>query len=157
MPQKDHDRIWNGRHMNDIIIMNQSESIAISARGRALGFGHALGPWSLGLGLGPGRRRPGAQRAAAWAQARAQGPGPAQRPRPRLQSFSPRPDPGQSLGIRLTCMMPGMPRTFLIRLLWILPGSGPPEAMSSTFQAVSGHFQKVQGPSGGPETFGKGI
>ena len=75
------------------------------------------GSWALGPGLGTGRRRPGAQRAAAWAQARAQGPGPAQRPRPELESFSPRPCEGQSLGIRLTCMMPGMPRTFLIRLL----------------------------------------
>ena len=41
--------------MNDIIIMNQSQSIGISARGRALGFG----PWALGPGLGPGRRFPG--------------------------------------------------------------------------------------------------
>ena len=57
MPQKDHDRISNGRHMNDIIIMSQSQSIGISARGRALGFGRALGPWALGSGLGPGRRQ----------------------------------------------------------------------------------------------------
>ena len=57
MPQKDHDQIWNGRHMNDILIMNQSQSIGISARGRALGFGRALGPWALGSGLGPGRRQ----------------------------------------------------------------------------------------------------
>ena len=60
--------------MNDSIIMNQSQSIGISARGRALGFGHALGPWALGPGLGPGRRRPGAQCAAAWAPPKAQGP-----------------------------------------------------------------------------------
>ena len=52
--QKNHDRIWNGRHMTDIIIMDQSQSIGISARGRALGFGHALGPWALGPGLDPG-------------------------------------------------------------------------------------------------------
>ena len=58
MPQKDHDRIWNGRNMNDIIIMKQSHSIGISARGRALGCGHVLGPWALGPGLGLGRRRP---------------------------------------------------------------------------------------------------
>ena len=57
--QKEHDRIWNGRQMNDSIIMNQSQSIGISARGRALGFGHALSPWALGPGLGPGRRFPG--------------------------------------------------------------------------------------------------
>ena len=48
--------------MNDRIVMNQSQSIGISARGRALGCGHALGPWALGPGLGPGRRRPGTQR-----------------------------------------------------------------------------------------------
>ena len=61
--------------MNDIIIMNQSHSIGISARGRALGSGHVLDPWALGPGLGPGRRQFGAQRAAALAQAQAQGPG----------------------------------------------------------------------------------
>ena len=44
--------------MNDIINMNHSQSIGISARGRALGFGRALGPWALGPGLGPGRRFP---------------------------------------------------------------------------------------------------
>ena len=38
--------------MNDIIIMNQSQSIGISSRGRALGFGRALGPWALGPVLG---------------------------------------------------------------------------------------------------------
>ena len=54
MPQQDHDRIWNGRHMNDStsIIMNQSQSIGISARGGGLGFGRALGPWASGPGLG---------------------------------------------------------------------------------------------------------
>ena len=72
MLQKGHDRIWNGQYMNDSFIMNQSQSIGISARGRPLGCGHAL---ALGPSLGPGRRRPGALRAAAWAQARAQGPG----------------------------------------------------------------------------------
>ena len=60
--------------MNDIIIMNQSQSIGISGRGRALGFGHALGPWALGPGLGPGRHALHAGPAAAWAQVRAQGP-----------------------------------------------------------------------------------
>ena len=35
--------------MNDIIIMNQSQTIGISARGRALGFGHALGPGAPGM------------------------------------------------------------------------------------------------------------
>ena len=69
MLQKDRDRIWNGRHMNVSIIMNQSQSIGISARGRALGFGHALGPGALGPGLGPGRRRLCAGPAAAWAKA----------------------------------------------------------------------------------------
>ena len=77
--------------------------------------GLGLKLWSLGLGLcaGPGPR------ARAWAQARARGPGPAQRPRPRLQSFSPRPGTGQSLGMHSTCMIPGMPRAFIICSLWI--------------------------------------
>ena len=61
--------------MNDIIIMNQSHSIGISARGRALGCEHVLGPWALGPGLGPGCRALGAGPTAAWAHARAQGPG----------------------------------------------------------------------------------
>ena len=90
-----------------------------------------------GAGPGPGP-------AAAWAQARAQGPGPAQRPRPGLQSFSPRPGPGQSLGMRLTCMMPGMPRTFLMRLLWILPGSGHLKQSQAPSRQFPDHWKRCQ-------------
>ena len=130
--------------------MNQSQSIGISARGRALGFGHALGPWALGPGLGPGRRALCAGPAAAWAQARAQGPGPAQRPRPRLQSFSPRPGPGQSLGMHSTCMIPGMPRAFIIRLFWVLAGSGPAEATPRSSRQFRNTFRS-------PGAFGRTI
>ena len=78
MPQKDHDLISNGRHMNDIIIiMNQSQSIGISARGRALGFGRALGLWGSG---GKRRPRPGPE---------AQGPRARPKPKPPPRALMP--------------------------------------------------------------------
>ena len=87
----------------------------------------ASGP---GLGLG--------HRALCTGQAQAQWP------RPRLQSFSPKPCPGQSLGICPTCMMPGMPHAFLIRLPWILQGSGHLKLSEDPSRQFPDHWKRCQ-------------
>ena len=58
--------------------------------------------------------------------------------------FSPRPGPGQSLGIHLTCMIPGMPLPFIICLLWILPGSGHRKQSQVSSRWFTNHWKRCQ-------------